>query len=452
MAKEFLSDEEMEKLEKAEKKSPSDQRALFAKGQNLDLLQKFKEAGYKTQLPGFAKDALNFGVGAADQATMENLRPDFKKALEAAKEESPISTTFGQGAGLAGVTLGSMAIPGGPLVKGAVNLAQGALTKPEGDNSFSEDITRRGIDAAAAPVVGGAIRGAGKGLKYVGDRLMQKAVGRTKITPGVGTELVEAGIFRPTREGMKNQVMRKKDAAYDKMRQAVVGNPSMNPTQPVADQVRQMTRKMEVPGGQPSASDIPAIREINDFAADIDVRGFEDPLQMLSRRAAAGNRGYDNVTDVAKKSLLGKMSKQEQIGYSRELKKAVPELIPIDKRYAALSKASKSLNRDAPIYQGWGVPGLATKGALAAGGAAAGGAPGAVTGLLLSTPGGQAAAAHLLTRGGQALPAAIPAAISGISNIGAPAQKKAGFLSDEEMEALEAGGNESDKRAREKKK
>jgi hypothetical protein len=457
MAGEFLSDEEMKRLEASAEKTASETRAAYAQSHApRDLLKDFKEMGYRTAQPGIFKDMLNFGTGAIDQLSLENLRylPDFSQALEQGKLESPKSTTAGQGTGAVGLGIASTAIPGGPALRGIpigpliADFLQGVATKPEGQNAGGEDLRRRAVQGGVAPLVGGAVRGAGSLLENLGDRAMQLAVGRNKYTPGVGTELVKAGVGAPTREGMKKQVARKKNATFQKMQGAVAGNQRTAAPNAVADQVRTLNRKSEIPGAQPSSADIPTRKEVDDFALEIEARGQETLPQMMSRRRAAGERGFDNVSDLAKRNLLGKMSKEEQIGYSELIKSLAPEIVPHDRRYSALARAGNALAKDPPVMQGWSVPGLATKaGAAATGVLLTEGNPlGGLAGFALSTPGGQAGAAHLLTRGGQAVRAGAPAAIGGMTNV-VHGKKKEKFLTDEEIEAMEAAENPSRKRA-----
>jgi len=392
------------------KKNPSQGRAYKESVKKGDLAKGFKQFGEEmVSPPPFLADLFNSAVGVADSASLENARylPSFQRALESAESESPTALSVGRGIGNVGLGIGTALIPGGIPAQIAVGAGLGAGQRPEGEQS--ERLTNAMYGGGLSAILSGA----GKGLKSGADSLMQLSVGRNKMTHGVGTDLIREGVGG-TRNMMKNQISKKHDDIVDKMINEVSGNTNTYSTSPIAQRVSDVGKKMQVPGGQASSLDQPTLDTISEAATDIGSRGNETLEQMLRRRVAAGNRGYSNVTDEAKRGLVGDISKAEQMAYSELLKQNAPGLIPLDARYSALARGRNALAKDQPLYQGWGVPGLATKAGMGAMGFTAGGIPGAAVGSALSTPLGQSLAAHLLHRGGQSLPALTPAAINAL--------------------------------------
>lgn len=393
--------------------NPSDARAKNP----YDIQQRAKEFVQETTSADILGDIGNFLTGAADKATLENLRysPRFQEALSVAESQSPRATGAGKALGLGAMGLGTALVPGGIPAQIAIGTGMGAAQKPAESQEFlsMDDMQDRALGGATGGGLAAILGGAGKGLKAGADRLMQLAVGRNKLTPGVGSDLIKEGVVG-TRDMMKGQVARKQEDIVNRMLQEVGGQTQTYPSAPVANRVSEVGRRMSVPGGTPSALDQPTLSTIAEASQDIASRGNETLEQMLRRRVAAGNRGYSNVTDEAKRGLVGDISKAEQIGYSDILKQNAPGMIPLDARYAALARARNALSKDAPLYQGWGIPGMAAKVGAGAAGFSAGGAPGAALGALLSTPAGQSVASQLLYRGGQALPTMTPAAINAL--------------------------------------
>jgi len=195
-------------------------------------------------------------------------------------------------------------------------------------------------------LAGGVMRGLSEGSVATGDRAMQAAVGRKKFTPGVGEELADAGLIG-TREGMRQQVKKKIAETGGKMQSAAAGHPNMISSQPVADAVRDIARRKTV-NGNVSILDQPAVTRIGEAATDIDARGMEGAQDLLKRRGIAGNRVPDTAwanIDPAQ-ALTHQISKAEQMASSRLLKENIPDMIPLDKRFAALARARSALNPD----------------------------------------------------------------------------------------------------------
>lgn len=198
-----------------------------------------------------------------------------------------------------------------PVTRIATGAVQGAASDPEHPV--------RGAAVGAGLGTAGEVLGAlfGKGA----DVGMQAAVGRNKYTPGVGTTLADEGLWG-TRRRMQDQVAGKLAERGQQISSAAsqipadITNDSMNVATSIA---KDASRPYLVPGGQPSVADMPRLGTVRDFAQDIASRGAETGDQVLARRIAAGTRSY-NGKENPLQSLLGKMSKQEQVHYSTALK------------------------------------------------------------------------------------------------------------------------------------
>jgi hypothetical protein len=407
----------------------SDQRA-YAKGAPYDPGKMISEFPKLATPPEFLLETLaGLGIGATDRATRGNLQafPGFKGALSESEANSPTATMLGSGAGEAAYGLANLyapaalpaklaAIPGASsLARMLMGAGEGAIERPAEGGSRLENAATGAATATGMNTLGG-------GLRFSGDRLKQLAIGKTKMQPGLGEELIDEFVWAPTREGMKNQVARKKGKIYEKMKQAVVGNPAPYSSLPVQAEVNKVGNSMRIPGTtKASALDQPALDKIDSYVQDIAGRGDEDLAQMLSRRGAAGGKfrdAFNEYQGMGKESLTDAISQAEQRGYSNILKAEAPALKNLDPRYSSLASASQSLNKPRPMYQGMG--GVGTMGSAVGGGmyaytknpmqalAAAG------IGGLMSTPGAQSGLAHILNRTGRAAPVLTPAMINAI--------------------------------------
>lgn len=199
--------------------------------------------------------------------------------------------------------------------------------------------------------------GAGKAASKVGDYGMQMAVGRSKYTPGVGTELSDQGVWGG-RGMMRNQVNQRLEDTGQAMHDIAKQVPPdvVRPASDIAAPIGQkLQSQMEPVFGNPSASDIPQINQIKDFRQDIASRGEENLGQMLQRRAAAGSRAKFKDNGQAGSALNNQLSKQEQQGYSDAAKKLASEhdpelgdqLADADFAYGSLKRAQEPLSKEA---------------------------------------------------------------------------------------------------------
>lgn len=196
----------------------------------------------------------------------------------------------------------------------------------------------------------GGVATAGKILGGVGDAAMQMAVGRKKFTPGVGTELADAGLFG-TQNMMRGQTGRALNETGQEM-----GRVASEIQTPISGRKigREISEEMTAPltGSwtvAPSARDTGTINDMMNFAEDVAARGDETATQALARRRAAGSSAYSQKTGDPKLAPLAQASKLEQAKYSQALKEADPRMVPLDTRYAALKKAEKGLSEEPSI-------------------------------------------------------------------------------------------------------
>jgi hypothetical protein len=222
----------------------------------------------------------------------------------------------------------------------ALGAAQGAATEP---SSPIWGAVKGGAMAAGGELVSGL-------MGRMGDATMQAAVGRKKFTPGIGTTLADEGVVG-TRNGMTDQVNEKLASRGGEIRDLAKQIPAgaIDANKIGSEISAEASRPMLVPGAEPSAQDAAKLGKIQEFANDVSGRGAEDGEQALARRIAAGGRSYNGKEDPLQ-SLLGNLSKSEQIKYSSALKDAhmqatgTPDLAEADSAYGALKRAQSSLN------------------------------------------------------------------------------------------------------------
>lgn len=410
--------------------APSGPWQKYAQASNGDAQPQQPEEEPGLRPGGLSATSLKGGIpaildalGGSSDTTAKNLAngmslgnisqysPGFRRDLLYQNKEFPNSANLGKIGAVAGIgsaagslaplrvagdltatmSAPSLAASGGINITPAIaSAAQGFLEAPGNIEGTRDDLYKRlsSVPAAAAMGVGAQALGgmAGSG----GDRLMQRAVGRNRYTPGVGQELADQGVWG-TRGMMKNQVASAKSNVYDQMNDLVSQQNNFNAlrnSNDIANNVRGLGDRFNF-GNTTSILDQPRINEIENAAKDIELRGWEDPKTMLGRRAAAGGRvppaGWDKSDPT--QALRGAISKAEQQGYSTALKDAVPGLSPLDNTYSALAKAGSALNREAPMgaLPKYGIPGAGAGIGFMAGGPIGSGI-GSAAGYLSTTP------------------------------------------------------------------
>lgn len=350
------------------------------------------------------------GRNAIDKMTLGRGERIFgEKPMADDMAHNPLSSYAGKALGLSAVgsALGGLSAPTAGFTEGALAPA--------------DDIGDRATNAAIGFGGGKLMQFLGGLGRKAGDRLMQMSVGRNKFTPGVGEELVDQGVIG-TKGMMQKQVAGKELDLYRKMVEAADSTQGPMPTSaPIADKVRQLGNKFNV-GGKVSELDQTAVDLIESSAKDIQSRGAEPLSDLLGRRRAAGQRAFSSVTDQAKQNAVSQISKVEQQAYSQAIKEAAPAMVPLDKSYSALAKASKGLNKEESLAKMLSL-GNALKLGGVGGGYAVGGPIGAALSYGATTPLGQSALSHALVKGGRAAQTALPTVMTGLA-IGEAKKKK----------------------------
>lgn len=202
--------------------NPSDQRA-----RPIDLMKKSKELEAKFLAPDFAVDLANAGVSFVDTVTGRNLQrnPGWERAVQEAYETSPTAANVANKGTLLGLGVASNFVPGGLPAQIAIGGAQGLLERPRGEAdgiSIEERLTNAAF-GAGIPI---GLRGAGAGLKTLGDFAMQKALGTPGYLKGLGTRVANEGLIG-TRGMMEKQAgtkLKAREAALDQAIDQVQGN------------------------------------------------------------------------------------------------------------------------------------------------------------------------------------------------------------------------------------
>jgi hypothetical protein len=306
--------------------------------------------------------------------------------LNMAIEQGSAQSLFKHGAPIAAGLLAQAVAPGGPIVVGGLSGlvqggVQGAMLPADSTEKMVSNITKEGLKGGA---VGAGLGGVGSFLGGVGDRAMQMAVGLKKHFPGVGTTLAKEGIFG-TKDAMKAQIKAAKASIGSEMQALAAARGGKANVGEVASAVRKLSAP-KVIKGRVSSLDAADVDKINAYADEIASSSSETLEDLLKRRMAAYDRA--NFTDeaVAGSALKSRLSEAEGLGASSVLKEQIPEIIPLDKRYSALSKASEKIVKPESLQTSLVSPRLAM-GALGAGtGYVAGGPLGALTGYGLTTP------------------------------------------------------------------
>lgn len=240
---------------------------------------------------------------------------------------------------------------GGSRIKRiATNTVAGAATHPDkpGEGAMFGALTGVGGEALSGLL--------GKG----GDALMQASVGQSHYTPGMGTALADEGLIgtKGMMRGQVNRALSNRGEEINRIADSIPPEIQSDPAGTIAGDIQAHQKAHMVPpgGGTPSSADQPKINTIDNFTNDLSERGPETAPEQLQRRIAAGKRGYRGVEDPIQ-SLIGKMSQQEQAGYSSSLKDLAGQVSPdlaedlsgADTAYGALKGAKTSLNQKAPL-------------------------------------------------------------------------------------------------------
>lgn len=247
----------------------------------------------------------------------------------------------------------------------------------------------------------------GKPARALADRAMQKAVGRTKYTPGVGEALAEEGIVG-TRGMMKKQAQKALEKRGAEIGELVEDIPGQFASEGIAAPIYEEGLQYIPAKGAPSVADMPRIEKIAEFGKDIESRGAQNAQDLWERQKIAGKRPPERAWAPGvdeQSNLMAKLSKKEQKVSSDILKKAYAESHPQNPEqlsktkeiYGALKRAEKPLSKEAPLPElstamlRYGIPGAA--------GYALGGPAVAALGAAARTPLGMSVLGQGLSKG-----------------------------------------------------
>lgn len=196
--------------------------------------------------------------------------------------------------------------------------------------------------------------GVGSLLRKGGDVLMQKAMGMSKVIPGLGEDFAKAG-FWGTKSGMAGQAAQGMEKAGQSIGNLAEKIPGQISQDTVANKVAEVANGKMTPSGFVRPEDNPVVNRIlskaQDFATSEPITGAE----MAARRAQAGKvaqeAGAYRMTNPSQ-AIKAQQAGAEQAGYSQALKDAYGKAFPgstnaladADKSYGTYATASRSLN------------------------------------------------------------------------------------------------------------
>lgn len=375
-------------------------------------LESFANTATGNYLPHLQALAAKPVYGAMNIITGQDVKPDsYVNERDAnidriAKQEAenPKAALAGKAAGF-GAT---MALPGG-LVSSA---AQAALANPgdvKGQEADGFQLEDRAKNAGIASLIGAGGKGLSSGLKGVADLAMQKAAGITRMKPGMGTELINQGVFG-TAGMMRKQIGKKIPAAAEELNSVVANHPGQLDSLEIVDQIRNKAEALKVNGFVPKG-DVPYFNRLMSTADDVAKTvgpiegGLANPLDIQKLKASFGDKafresgvaGNTNAALAAKEGMSAtRKALSDAIGEPYEQKNAVVSALLRGKQ--GLEKSGISMG---DVGQAAGLAGL---------GYGIGGTEGALGGLALKTNLAKSGGAHLSSLLGKGIGAAAPQA------------------------------------------
>lgn len=247
--------------------------------------------------------------------------------------------------------------------------AQGALQDPQ------EGQSRLG-NAATGAVVGGGISAGLEGVAGAAgsgaDKLMQWATDMRKNNPGVGTSLIDQGIWG-TKAGMASQVDSKLAQEEDNLQQTVSSLKGTVNSKEIADAVGNKAKQFTLPStgqGSPfSQGELDKVRGMSDNLSKI---GDLSAPDLLALKRQGDYQGYTASGNPAT-STEASMGRAGANAAREALKNMSPEAADSLMKERALILAQKGLDKPDTIHQGVGsslffgkVPGSSLAGSMAA--------------------------------------------------------------------------------------
>lgn len=290
-------------------------------------------------------------------------------------------------------------------IKGPVTERNELMTASDPTHQWAVDAAPSAGLSGVNPAMNWATGLIGRGAGYVGDRMLQGAVGLKKYVPGLGTQLAEEGVIG-TRNMMRDQVAKGLERRGQEIGSLAKGINEV-PTDVASQRVLSKATKHVQADGYVHPEDLKNFEYLQGSADSIASRGGETGVisgeAAASARSSAGARARqagayrDNPSEIMK----AQAAKAEQGGWSQALKDAYAKANPnqpnllaeADTAYGSLAQASKALSQPEKLSSS--VAGLAAKTGLGALiGYQAGGPEGAIAGAAFGTPLAQSAVAR----------------------------------------------------------
>ncbi len=202
------------------------------------------------------------------------------------------------------------------------------------------------------------ITGLGKMLRKGGDTLMQKAMGATKMIPGLGEQFAQQGLIG-TKAAMTGQTARGLEQSGQAIGELAQKIPSKISLDPAANKVAALADTKMTASGFVRPEDQSVVNRVLSKAQELAQSEPVSGAELAERRAIAGRSAREAGAYRTNPNfqLKSSVAKAEQAGYSEALKKAYSESFPgapealadADKKYSVLSKADQLLNKPESI-------------------------------------------------------------------------------------------------------
>lgn len=404
--------------------NPSQKRAARLGDKPLDLMEEYRQAGYR-QANGDTS-ITDYLTGLIDKATLGNLQyfPKWKEQVTHSDEDSPRSMKLGRGTAVGAMGLGSaILLPTGLPAAVAAGAGQGALENPGENLTLGEDFMGRAKNAGKGAAVSLGLGLAGKGLAKAGDYAMQKAVGAKEYISGLGNRMADEGLIG-TKGMMRKQIenklpLRERDltAAIQSMQQKPISNAAAEAA--LRTKASGYMPKIGPEGPMPIPTpDAPFVNSALTRAEEAATQRPElFPETMLDTARKIAKPAYNPQTGTPLTKFEHELSQAEAGAMKEQLKKAaeaqgIPAVREALAKEEALLKARRALGQKETLPEI--LMRLGPRFGLGTGGTylmSGGNLPLAATAGLATTPAGLSTIGQLGTKSSQAIPYLTPAAI-----------------------------------------
>jgi hypothetical protein len=366
-----LTPEEQQELAQLQAKYAPKQQGGLTPAEQAELAQLHQKFGgqsdsqpragsvidaYKSGGLSKAYDALKGNVGAYDK--FQNQNP--------IQSQGPMSTLMKMGVtpvgGLAALSTDGL----GVLGRASTNAGSAGLQKYLSNLVSGNSDRTQGVGGAMALGGGGslALDTASAGAGKLADWLQQAASGMTKYKPGIGTNLINQGVWG-TKNGMANQVADMLPAKEQEVQQAVAGIKGNADAQDIGDAISRVGNKFKMPStGDVSPGMDSYAQKVNDASdayQSMGEGGELTPQDLLTAKRQGDWLGYTNSGTPAT-SLEAEIG-QEQADKARSMLSDMSEGETAKKLAdeQALILAKKALTKPDSIPNGLGAKAIFMK-------------------------------------------------------------------------------------------